>query len=114
MIAPRAGTVVEAVDEIPDLEPPLRTPDRPPGNCVAIEADGTTVVLAHLRRGTVLVSAGEQVVAGQPLGRVGNLGNSTEPHLHIHAERDGVGMPLVFGGVKRRPLRRNDVVRRRS
>ena len=111
VVAPCAGTVVEVADDIPDLEPPLRTPDRPPGNYVAIDAGGTTVLLAHLRLGTVLVAEGDRVVAGQPLGRVGNSGNSSEPHLHIHAERDGVGVPMVFRGAKRRPLRRNDLIR---
>jgi len=110
VLAPCAGRVVEAVDDVPDLEPPLRTPDRPPGNYVAIDADGTIVLLAHLRHGTVLVSEGDRVVAGQPLGCVGNSGNSSEPHLHIHAEQDGAGVPLVFPGTRRRPLRRNDTI----
>ena len=26
-------------------------------------------------------------------------GNSTEPHLHIHAERDGLGLDLEFAGI---------------
>ena len=108
VLAPCAGRVVEAADDVPDLEPPLRTPDRPPGNHVAIDADGTIVVLAHLRHGTVLVSEGDSVVVGQPLGRIGNSGNSSEPHLHIHAERDGVGVPLLFPETRQRPLRRND------
>ena len=110
VLAPCAGRVVEAVDDVPDLEPPLRRPDRPPGNYVAIDADGTIVLLAHLRHGTVLVSEGDRVVAGQPLGCVGNSGNSSEPHLHIHAEQDGAGVPLVFPGTRRRPLRRNDTI----
>jgi len=110
VVAPCAGRVVEAVDGVTDLEAPLRTPDRPPGNCVAIDADGTFVLLAHLRRDSVLVSEGDHVAVGQPLGRVGNSGNSSEPHLHIHAERDGVAVPLVFPAKRRRPLRRNDVV----
>ena len=111
VVAPCDGVVVETVDGVPDLEPPLRTPDAPRGNYVAIEADGALVVLAHLRRGTVLPAEGDRVAAGQAIGRVGNSGSSTEPHLHLHAERDGVAVPLVFPAVRRRPLRRNDVVR---
>jgi len=113
VVAPCNGVVVEAVDGQPDLEPPLRTPDRPRGNYVAIEAEGAIVVLAHLRLGTVLPSEGDRIAAGQELGRVGNSGSSTEPHLHLHAERDGVAVPLVFPAVRGRPLRRNDVVRLR-
>ncbi|MFE2487975.1 hypothetical protein ACFXGR_32770 [Streptomyces mirabilis] len=33
---------------------------------------------------------------GQLLGEVGNSGNTTEPHLHLHAERDGLGLDLRF------------------
>jgi murein DD-endopeptidase MepM/ murein hydrolase activator NlpD len=48
------------------------------------------------------------VKEGQRIGRVGNSGNTSEPHLHIHAERDGAGVPLRFDG--RFPVR-NDLVR---
>jgi murein DD-endopeptidase MepM/ murein hydrolase activator NlpD len=67
-------------------------------------------------KGSVLVRPGDRVQAGQPLACVGNSGNTTEPHLHIHAKRgdkpdsilDGEGMPMRFGG---RWLIRNSVVR---
>jgi murein DD-endopeptidase MepM/ murein hydrolase activator NlpD len=33
--------------------------------------------------------------AGDVLGRVGNSGNTGEPHLHLHAQRSGsTGAPL--------------------
>jgi hypothetical protein len=38
---------------------------------------------AHLIPGTITVKAGDQVHRGQVLGRLGNSGNSTEPHLHL-------------------------------
>lgn len=38
---------------------------------------------AHIIPGTITVKAGEQVHRGQVLGRLGNSGNSSEPHLHI-------------------------------
>lgn len=59
------------------------------GNSLAIQTQTQTgpylVVLAHLQQGSATVRVGERVHTGQPLGRVGNSGNSTEPHLHIHA-----------------------------
>jgi len=63
---------------------------------------GRYVVLAHLRRGSVRVHSGQRVRAGQLLGRVGNSGNSSEPHLHVHAQDTpdlsaGTGLPIVFG-----------------
>jgi murein DD-endopeptidase MepM/ murein hydrolase activator NlpD len=38
---------------------------------------------AHIIPGTITVKAGEQVHRGQVLGRLGNSGNSSEPHLHL-------------------------------
>ncbi len=38
------------------------------------------------------------------IGKVGNSGNSSEPHLHIHAEKDGEGIPVLFDS---RFLKRN-------
>jgi hypothetical protein len=53
---------------------------------------------------------GDTVHAGQVVGEVGNSGNSTEPHLHIHAERDGLGLDLEFQGISG-PLCRGRTVR---
>ncbi len=33
------------------------------------------------------MTAGQEVAVGDPLGQVGNSGKSSEPHLHIHAQR---------------------------
>lgn len=46
-------------------------------------ADGPVAVLAHLRRGSSTVQAGERVRAGQVLGQCGNSGNSSDPHVHF-------------------------------
>ncbi len=46
---------------------------------------GQTVytVYAHLERGSVAVRAGDVVCAGDPLGRVGQTGHASTPHLHF-------------------------------
>ena len=46
-------------------------------------ADGSSTIYAHLARGSVPVSVGEKVAAGQVLGVVGSSGCSTQPHLHF-------------------------------
>lgn len=115
--SPCAGRGVLAADGQPEMTPPDSDPDLPPGgNLVAIACKGVTVFLAHLQQGSLMVQTGDQVAEGQPIGRVGNSGNSTEPHLHIHAERGGVtglfqggtGVPITFGG---RWLVRSSLVR---
>lgn len=59
--------------------------------------DGSHVVYAHLRRGSLRVHAGERVHAGQPLASCGNSGNSSEPHLHVQ-RMDGP-RPLLAAGL---------------
>lgn len=55
------------------------------GNHVMIKTDdGYVVFLAHLRNGSIVVSEGQSVSQGELVGKVGNSGNSTAPHLHIN------------------------------
>lgn len=72
------------------------------------------MVLAHMMEGSIAVTEGQTVDEGQPLGRLGNSGNTSEPHLHIHAWRtgsgsmlEGEGVPIRFDG---RFLVRNSLV----
>jgi hypothetical protein len=119
--SPCDGIVVEAVNDLPDLAPPTRDPWNAGGNHIIIRNEETDVYvkLSHLARGSVVVNEGDRLRAGQLVGRVGNSGNTTEPHLHIHAQRgwfedspqSGEGVPMLFEG---RFLLRNDLVRRRK
>jgi len=55
------------------------------GNHVMIQAiEGYIVFLAHMRNHSILVKEGDDVKLGQEIGRLGNSGNSTMPHLHIN------------------------------
>lgn len=54
------------------------------GNHLVEDIGGDLYVgYAHLIPGSITVKLGEQVHRGQVLGRLGNSGNSTEPHLHL-------------------------------
>lgn len=101
VISPCDGTVKAAVDGLPDLPPPARDKTNPAGNHVVLSCGDLEVELAHLRMGSVVVEPGTQIRARDPIGQVGNSGNSTEPHLHIHAldAASGVGVQMSFEGV---------------
>jgi len=59
-------------------------PNRVVGNHVILKlGDGAYAMLAHLRRHSIRVQAGQAVTAGEQLAECGNSGNSTEPHLHF-------------------------------
>jgi hypothetical protein len=113
LIAPCAGTVVAAVDGLPDQRVPEQDAVNKAGNYVMIDCGDFLVALAHFRNGSVLVRTGDKVASGAPLGRMGNSGASSEPHLHIHAQRGfdpkapfgGEPLPLLIDG---RYLVRND------
>lgn len=85
--SPIAGKVVNVVDTLKDLSPPNRFPNKPTGNHIWIKKDNIYLVLAHLKKSSVLVKEGDNVRVNEPLAKVGNSGNTSEPHLHIHAVR---------------------------
>jgi septal ring factor EnvC (AmiA/AmiB activator) len=65
------------------------------GTLVVLECEGVWILLAHMRRGSVLVAKGHDARLGDPVGQVGNSGNSGEPHLHLHVQRPGTdSMPF--------------------
>jgi murein DD-endopeptidase MepM/ murein hydrolase activator NlpD len=86
IVAPCAGEVISVNNDKPNRAPldPDGT-DTEGGNHVTLFCQGHSVHLAHMDTGSVAVSIGDQVSPGQLLGRVGNSGNSMEPHLHISA-----------------------------
>ncbi len=79
------------------------------GNHVIVDhGEGVFSLYAHLRRGSVLPQVGRRVTAGTPLGEVGNSGNTSEPHLHVHLMDDaspyvGRGIPFRWTNLTQRP-----------
>ena len=104
VLAPAAGRVVVAVDGIPDNLPGELDGKNLVGNHVILDhGNGEHSLLAHLAPGSVAVKPGDEVRSGQKLGRCGNSGHSSEPHLHYHLQTtarlgDGEGLPAQFVG----------------
>ncbi len=73
---------------------PNETPGRPPanvrsgpdyiGNTVVVQiAPDRYATYGHMDPGSIAVTVGDQVKAGDVVGRLGNSGNSTAAHLHF-------------------------------
>ncbi|HLR57042.1 MAG TPA: M23 family metallopeptidase [Beutenbergiaceae bacterium] len=119
LYAPASGVVVAAHDSQPDHDvyrglPSVRYAltqarraaqgwEALAGNYVFIDTGLAIVALCHLQRGSITVRPGEGIRAGAAIGRCGNSGNSTEPHVHIQA-MDGTDaerahpMEITFSG----------------
>ena len=114
--APCSGVVLKAEDGLPDLSPPEVDRGHMPGNFVLLECAGVQVLLAHMEHGSVSVVPGDRVTPEKVIGRVGNTGNSSEPHLHVHAQRPATGDAFLSGDplpirLNGRYLVRNDRIR---
>jgi len=81
------GRVFAVVADQRDLEigQTLSTVESPAGNLVVIQHGPRLFsVYAHMQKGSAVVNVGDWVERGQPIGRVGNSGDSSQPHLHVH------------------------------
>jgi hypothetical protein len=101
------GTVVQFDNEKPNNPKPgedLSPPDPVEGNHFYIQHGDELMLYAHFIKGSLnasLMTVGATVKAGQFLGLAGNSGNSTAPHLHIHAIQgtqpwQGTTRPIPF------------------
>ena len=87
IIAPATGTIADVIDTVAD--------STDLGNYVVIDHGSTEFsFLAHLQHGSVRVTKGQHVKAGDPIGLCGS-------HLHYHMQSTpsflvGAGMPAQF------------------
>ena len=104
-----SGVVVRARDGLPDqvpFEPPSGiTVATAPGNHIVVRlGHGRFVMYAHLQPGSLQVSVGDHVTAGQALALLGNSGNSDFPHLHFQimdssSPLGSEGLPFVLPSI---------------
>lgn len=81
------GVVVNTNDGEPDMQ---TTAPNVPSNFVILDhGGGLRTWYWHLKNGSVAVSPGDFVVAGQQLGLTASSGRSTGPHLHLEVQQNG-------------------------
>jgi murein DD-endopeptidase MepM/ murein hydrolase activator NlpD len=108
VLAVADGTVVSTLNDLDDQKPG-KLPD--PTTITIQTVDGNHVVLdiggghfafyAHLQKNSVTVRPSDHVKKGSVLGKLGNTGNTSAPHLHFHIMRGASvlgsdGVPYVI------------------
>jgi murein DD-endopeptidase MepM/ murein hydrolase activator NlpD len=99
ILAPAAGTVVYARNDVPTNPHPGEAPGEDwysslhdpvnagAGNCVIIDHGNSEYsVMMHMQTGSVTVKVGDRVATGQVIGRLGNSGDAFGPHLHYQLQ----------------------------
>ena len=83
VVADAPGIVAIVVDGVPENEPGVGNVYDMHGNYVVIDhQNGEYSLFAHLIPGSLRVRPGQPIQAGMELGRCGNSGHSSEPHVH--------------------------------
>lgn len=92
VMAPFDATVSRV--EHPDTtnKPGVMNRDAQPGLIFFKKENGLTVVYAHARE--INVEEGDRVQAGEVVAKVGNNGNSRNPHIHAGAYKDDTPLQI--------------------
>ncbi|KAB3536061.1 M23 family metallopeptidase [Alkaliphilus pronyensis] len=111
ILSPADGEVMATKNNVRDYPYPgtmkldfLSTDFR--GNFVIIKHEENEYsFMAHFIPGSIRVKKGDYVKRGEVIGRCGNSGHSTEPHLHLHFQNRpsfyfADGLPIKFSSLK--------------
>lgn len=108
--SPVVGEVVGVCSDQVDIMPLKEEFTSLAGNYVYIKVTETNsyLIFAHLKEDSIPVNVGDKVEPGQLLGKIGNSGTTSEPHLHLQHQRQNPneishpllaeGLPLIIEG----------------
>lgn len=106
VFSPCEAIVVKVVDGIENNAPFSRDYPYNVGNSVVLKKDNYYIVMGHMEKGSIVVSEGQKVNAGQLLGIIGNSGLTPKPHLHMQVSKceegfywGGEGIPIFFDDI---------------
>ena len=117
VLSAKEGIVVSVRNDIVENVPGEPNTTAPGGNLVIIDhGDNQYGYYGRLKPGSIKVKAGSRIRAGDPIGEVGNSGDSLEPNLHFHVMNNldptqADGTPVIFVNWKAQSYSRSPVVR---
>ncbi len=86
LFSPVDGTVVEVRNDLPDFSIGEFDRQNIAGNHLVIQTEENLyILLAHLKKESIVVAVGDSVKVGDEIGKCGNSGNTSQPHLHLQA-----------------------------
>ena len=91
VLAARAGVVMQVQDDFYRAGLDLDKFGERANMVIILHSDGTFAVYAHLDLESVKVGQGRRVEAGTLIGKSGNTGFSTGPHLHFVVQHNRAG-----------------------
>lgn len=114
--APISGEVIGVRDKEEDIPPNSDEFISLEGNYVYLKVyeTGTYLLMNHFKKGSIEVKVGDRLEVGDYMGKIGNSGTTSEPHLHIHHQGQdprktwhptfAEGLPLYFSSGQERVM----------
>ena len=91
------GEVYEVRGQFPDNPLGVVRPLKEGNRVLIRHANGERSVIGHLQKGSIRVKVGDKVEQGRFIGRIGNSGRSSTPHIHFAIfDADGISLPMTF------------------
>jgi len=120
LYSPVDGVIVAVENSLPDQKIGETDLENILGNHIVIKTETDIFLLmAHFQNNSVLVAEGDRVHIGQEIAKIGNSGNTSQPHLHIQAmtnvdlmDPNNSPVPISFKLNDQEPrfLKRNDIL----
>ncbi|GBD94989.1 putative peptidase [bacterium BMS3Abin05] len=111
VLAPADGTVINVRNDIRDYAHAgtgtidFLTRDIRGNHLIIRHGEHIYSLIAHLRKNSCRVGRGDFVKRGQVIGKCGNTGHSTQPHIHFHVQDNpnfylAIGLPILFKNIE--------------
>lgn len=121
ILAPADGIVVSTKNNFPDCrimndgQTDPNTPDIGGNRVVIKHSLNEYSAICHLMPESIVVKKGQKVKKGSVIGKCGNSGNTTEPHIHLQIQNTAhfyscIGLPVLFSGIQKRPYEKYSLV----